>query len=136
VEYCGEPALWEEGGRDGGQGYALVIADETGEPKELIEQQYVNCGRHGLFRLEVGDFIVKAMYHRDATPPTLVEVYQVSWAGYDHEEGGFVAETELVARWGKDLEGKVPAYLTNAIQAAEDKAMCPLCDHVHYGNGR
>jgi hypothetical protein len=133
VEYFAAPAIWEEGGRNGGEGYAVVITDGSGEAKEILRKEYVTCGRHGLFYIEKGDYIVKAMCRKDASPPTVVEVYQVKRVDFDDEEDSYVAEVELIAKWGKDLEGTIPSYLTYAIQAAEQKAMCPLCDHVHFG---
>jgi hypothetical protein len=131
--YFDEPALWEEGGRNGNEGYAVVVCDKLGEGKEILMENYITCGRHGLFYIEEGDYIVKAMYRKDASPPTLVEVYQVRDIVCDAEDEEYIAETELIAKWGADLEGKLPAFLSSAVQAAEEKAMCALCDHVHYG---
>jgi hypothetical protein len=133
-KYSDEPAIWEEGGRDGNEGYALIIAASDGEPKEVVKERYdVSCGRHALFCVEEGDFIIKASYLKDAHPPTVVEVYQIKRVGFDDEEDSYVAQVELIAKWKKDLEGRLPPYLGPAVQAAEEKAMCCACDHVHYG---
>jgi hypothetical protein len=129
--YFDEPAIWEEGGRAGNEGYCVIIADDTGEPKQVLEQQYFVCGRHGLFYIEEGDFVIKASYVKNADPPTVVEVYLVQ--DISRDEDSYSAELQLIAKWGKDLEGTIPSYLTYAMQAAEQKAMCPLCDHVHFG---
>jgi hypothetical protein len=132
--YFDEPALWEEGGRDSGQGYAVIITDGAGERKEVVKEQYdVSCGRHALFCIEEGDFIIKASYLKDAHPPTVVEVYQIKRIGFDDEEDSYIADVELIAKWGKDLEGTIPPYLTYAIKSAEEKAMCCGCSHIHFG---
>jgi prefoldin subunit 5 len=133
VEHECEPALWEKGGLLGDSGYALVIADKLGKPKPVLMRGDIRCGKHGLFFVEDGDYIIEATYEEHRKPPVIVKVFQVIETLYHYEEGYPFARAALIARRRHKLRGTIPDCLTSAVKAAEEKMMCRLCDHIHYG---
>lgn len=123
----GYPALWERGGGHRNTGYAQIIADAEGKPKQPI---YIrNRGElanreHALFIVEVGDYIIQANHHRKDYE---IAVFRIIKIETDYVIVEKVNGFEM-GEWDSEPQGD----LAEAVAAAMEKAECYHCRSPHY----
>lgn len=128
VTNTGLPALWEEGGYSGDAGEAVIITDVVGCPLRpvYIDNHKDNiCGKHALFVIEPGYFIVKVKHNMGNFRISISEVVLVTYEGDVIEKN--VATFEH-GRWNT-----LPQRgLSTAIATALEKSLCYKCREPHY----
>ena len=117
--------IWEEGGReDLDNGFAVVWADERGEPPPAImikRKGHRACGEHALVSPEPGYHLVIVVRRSDRL---LTTVWKVKSVAKDEKCGRYVH------LWL--CPNKFKYSLRQAIVAAEEKAVCWHCRLPHY----
>ena len=127
----GFPALWESGGGYRNTGDATIVAGKSGQPKRatyIRRRGELANAPHALIVLEVGDHIVEAHHHRE---DFTVEIFKV--LGFEEEDGEMFALVELVNRFDRgEWDAELPAFLTDAVEASVNKALCYHCREPHF----
>lgn len=125
----GLPAAWEAGGGRMNTGDATIVAGPQGEPLRPLYirgRGHLANGSHALFAVRPGFHVIQADHHRG---DFAITVYRL--VALDMEAGE--AEAEVVARYDRgEWEPPLPPHLEAAVEAAQAKARCYHCRHVHY----
>jgi len=130
----GHPCLWQEGGGASNTGHATIIVGPNFEPLRALYVRgsgSLSNSEHSLHIVQVGFHIIVSAHHRrDFT----TRIYRITNITVDD-----VAQTELVAEFseGQWCHQGEQLYRTNinfknAVEAAEDKAVCYHCRSPHY----
>ena len=125
----GHPAIWEKGGGMSNTGYATIVAGAQGEkliPAYVNRRGHLAIGKHALFIIHPGYYVVLADHHRRDFE---IKVYRIT--SIDKKEQ--LANVELVCEYSMgEWDVEPPGFLKLAIDAAVDKASCYHCRETHY----
>lgn len=118
----GRPAMWDEGGKLGEVGRAVVVAGQFGEPLRPLYRLWEGEGarpasRHALMPLDVGCHVIHV--HADTS-----DLRVVAMRITDIPQEGLVCEARLMYTGGWPAPG---ALLYDAIDAATSMAEEPGC---------
>jgi len=128
----GFPALWEEGGGATNTGEAQIIAGPHGEKLKAV---YVKTkghranGRHALFIVQLGYYIIKVNYWNKQSPPYDVKIYQIQQIQEFIENPDRPDDKKLLAI---AVINEEKPELKEAVEAAIQKARCYHCRTPHY----
>lgn len=132
----GYPALWESGGASTNKGYSQIITGCFGETLHPIYQPgggHLCCGRHALFILQKGFYVINVFQRRGVFPE--IYIYKIIKLNVPNlnEEWEANAEVLLInefseGEWDIDLEEN----LKNAVNAARDKSCHYHCRSTYY----
>ena len=127
----GYPAYWESGGGYRNTGDATIVAGKSGQPKRAAyvrRRGSLANAPHALIVLEVGDFVIEAHHHRE---DFIIEVLEIQ--GFEHNESEMFALVERVNCFDRgEWDAELPAFLTDAVEAAVNKATCYHCREPHF----
>lgn len=125
----GFPALWEEGGGYTHTGRGVIVAGPFGEPLKpfyIRRKGHLANAHHALLPLKLGYYVVRAYHYRE---DFTIEVYRVVDINLNED----TATLELVAQFDEEAwDREPPAYLTAAIEAAREKAVCYHCRKPYF----
>jgi len=125
----GYPSIWEKGGGMSNTGSATIVSGSKGErlyPVWVNRRGELSCGYHALIIIGEGYHVIFADQHRGDYE---IRVFRINAIDKDSK----LADLELVCEYSHGEWGVEPSdFLSDAIDAAVEKADCYHCREPHY----